>query len=386
MTKNKKINLTMMIVFIFMNFVLSMSSTLFNGILDKMVVDLNVSLSKVGYLTSFYAFGAGIGVPIFLIIFNKKETSLLLKTMLALNIIVTFFSIMAPTFELLLITRFFMGLAGNCYSVLATLTIATLSPKESVGKNLSLLIAGAATALMVGVPLTRELVALYSWKLVFLGLIFIMLLSLIYFIFFLPKGAHQKEVNLRFELQLLKERKVLLVLISSMVTFIGYGAFYTYLIPYTIHQFSYFEGYTSIFLMVIGLSSFIGNLIGGFFCDRFGFYKSLIGGTFLQICLSFIIFMTNTSFVIQLIVICLWMVNGWFIGLQINTAITIVTQNKSSLMISLNSSGIQLGQAIGTSIAAMIITKTNISFVVLLSTLTSFVVFIVLKTNQKMKI
>lgn len=64
MTKNKKLNLTM-IVFIFMNFVLSMSSALFNGILDKMVVDLNVSLSKVGYLTSFYAFEAGIGVPFF---------------------------------------------------------------------------------------------------------------------------------------------------------------------------------------------------------------------------------------------------------------------------------------------------------------------------------
>lgn len=229
-----------------------------------MVVDLNVSLSKVGYLTSFYAFGAGIGVPIFLIIFNKKETSLLLKTMLALNIIVTLFSIIAPTFELLLIARFFMGLTGNCYYVLATLMIASLSPKERVGKNISLLIAGAA-ALMVGVPLTRELVALYSWKFVFLGLIFIMLLSLIYFVFFLPKGAHQKEVNLKFELKLLKEKKVLLVLISSIMTFIGYGAFYTYLTPYIIHQFSYFEGYTSIFLMIIGLSSFIGNLIGGFF-------------------------------------------------------------------------------------------------------------------------
>lgn len=383
MTKNKKINLTMMIVFIFMNFVLSMSSTLFNGILDKMVIDLNVSLSKVGYLTSFYAFGAGIGVPIFLIIFNKKETSLLLKIMLALNIIVTLFSIMAPTFELLLITRFFMGLAGNCYSVLATLMIASLSPKEKVGKNLALLIAGAAVALMVGVPLTRELVALYSWKFVFLGLIFIMLLSLAYFLFAKRNASKRSEFKIRITIF---KRKVLLVLISSIVTFIGYGAFYTYLTPYIIHQFSYFEGYTSIFLMVIGLSSFIGNLIGGFFCDRFGFYKSLVGSSFLQICLSFIIFMTNTSFVIQLVMICLWMVNGWFIGLQINTAITIVTQNKSSLMISLNSSGIQLGQALGTSIAAMIITKTNISFVVLLSILTSFVVFIILKTNQKMKI
>ena len=96
--------------------------------------------------------------------------------------------------------------------------------------------------------------------------------------------------------------------------------------------------------------------------------------------------MTNTSFVIQLFMICLWMVNSWFIGLQINTAITIVTQNKSSLMISLNSSGIQLGQALGTSIAAMIITKANISFIVLLSTVTSIIVFIILNANQKMKI
>lgn len=128
-----------------------------------------------------------------------------------------------------------------------------------------------------------------------------MLLSLTYFIFFLPKGTHQKEVNLKFELKLLKEKKVLLVLISSIMTFIGYGAFYTYLTPYIIHQFSYFEGYTSIFLMIIGLSSFIGNLIGGFFCDRFGCYKSLIGGTFLQIFLSFIIFITNTSFVVFIV-------------------------------------------------------------------------------------
>lgn len=239
---------------------------------------------------------------------------------------------------------------------------------------------------MVGVPLTRELVALYSWKFVFLGLIFIMLLSLAYFISYLPKGTHQKEVNLKLELQFLKERKVLLVRISSIVTFIGYGAIYTYLTPYIIHQFSYFEGYTSVFLMIIGLSSFIGNLIGGFFCDRFGFYKSLVGGSFLQVCLSFIIFMTNTSFVNQLVMICLWMVNGWFIGLQINTAITIVTQNKSSLMISLNSSGIQLGQALGTSIAAMIIIKANISFIVLLSTVTSIIVFIILNANQKKKI
>lgn len=69
MKKIKKFTKMTMFVFIIMNFVLSMSSELFNGILDKIAIDLNLPLSQTGYLTSFYAYGAGIGVPIFLVLF-----------------------------------------------------------------------------------------------------------------------------------------------------------------------------------------------------------------------------------------------------------------------------------------------------------------------------
>ena len=80
-----------------------------------------------------------------------------------------------------------------------TATVLKIKPTKEV--VIPKIIAGVAAALMVGVPLTRELVALYSWKFVFLGLIFIMLLSLAYFISYLPKGTHQNEVNLKLELQ-----------------------------------------------------------------------------------------------------------------------------------------------------------------------------------------
>ena len=78
--KAKQLSMMTMIVFIIMNFTLSMSSTLFNGILDKIAVELSIPLSKTGYLSSFYAYGAGIGVPIFLIVFRKYNRSILLKT------------------------------------------------------------------------------------------------------------------------------------------------------------------------------------------------------------------------------------------------------------------------------------------------------------------
>lgn len=375
-----------MLVFIVMNFVLSMSSALFNGILDKIAIDLNIPLSQTGYLTSFYAYGAGIGVPIFLIFFRKANRSVLLKWMLFLNILITTLSLFSPNYIFLLFTRFFMGLTGNCYGVLATATIAATSPKEKVGKNLALLITGGASALMIGIPLTRTLSAIYSWQNIFVVLIILMILALIYFIFYLP-DIHQdmKPLNLKSELELLKQRNVAVVLIASIVTFIGYGAFYTYLTPYIVNQFPKFETYMSFLLMVIGFCSFFGNILGGFICDRLGFYKSLSIGTAIQILISICIFVTRNLMLANIIFVLLWMINGWFIGLQINTAITVVTQNKSSLMISLNSSGIQLGQAIGASIASILIANISISVIIFISMLTAAMVGILLLSNHIQK-
>ena len=48
-------------VFTLMNFVSTMTASLFNGILDKVAIDLNVSVALTGLLNSAYARGAAIG-------------------------------------------------------------------------------------------------------------------------------------------------------------------------------------------------------------------------------------------------------------------------------------------------------------------------------------
>lgn len=82
MKNNKgKIGLAAMAVFIMMNFAMSMSGTLFNGILDKIAADMHISVAQTGYLTSLYAYGA-IGTPVILIVLRKMSRSHLLKAML----------------------------------------------------------------------------------------------------------------------------------------------------------------------------------------------------------------------------------------------------------------------------------------------------------------
>lgn len=60
MEKKEKLTKTMLGMFIVMNFILNMSASLFNGILDQVAVEMNVPVTVTGQLSSMYQFGAGI--------------------------------------------------------------------------------------------------------------------------------------------------------------------------------------------------------------------------------------------------------------------------------------------------------------------------------------
>lgn len=372
--RKEKLGFVMMFVFIVMNFVMSMSGTLFNGILDRIAITMQIDVAMTGYLTSLYAYGA-IGAPLLLLVFRKWSRSLMLKGTLLCNMLFGVLSIVATSFPLLLFARFMLGLFGTAYGVLATTSIAALSPPERVGKNLSLLIAGGAASLMVGVPLCRILIHAYSWQSIYLFLILLMAGGFLYFAFCLPEIGQEKEaLHLHQELQMVKVHDVWMVLLCSLITFIGYGAFYTYLTPYIVAFFPALEPAMSLILVMIGACSFLGNLLGGVACDRMGYRQALWVSSLLQIVISIVIFLTTAHLYLNLFFIFLWMFNGWFIGLQLNTGINIVTNRQSNLLVSINGSVIQFAQALGASLASMIISGAGMAFNILLPIITSVMV------------
>lgn len=77
------------------------------------------------------------------------------------------------------------------------------------------------------------------------------------------------------------------------------------------------------------------------------------------------------------------MMNGWFIGLQLNTGINIVTNHQSRLIVSINGSIIQFAQALGASIASIIIANLGISKNIILSIITSLLIIIMFMGMKK---
>lgn len=363
-----------MTVLIAMNFILSMSASVFGGIQDQIADQMHISIAETGCLNSMYACGASIGVPVFLIFFHQADRTKLLKIMLGLNIAATALLLMTDSYPLLLLIRFLMGVAGNCYSVMATAIVSAFSAKDRIGSELSHLILGSALALVAGIPLTRALSGLLDWRGIFMILNAGMIVSLLYFLFHLP-SLPQKETpgGIVTQFAFLKDRKVRLALITSMITFIGYGALYMYMTPYLLAVMPSLSGSMAWVLAGIGLSAFMGNLLGGVLADRFGCRKALLGGSLLQAVLAALLFCFHSIGWLTLILCFVWMMNGWMIGLQINTAMIIATQNRSSFMVSLNNSGIQLGQAVGAGISSVLMTGLSMRFILLPSLVCSLI-------------
>ena len=373
----KKPNM-MLLVFSAMSFVLAMTAFVFSGILDKVAVSLGISVADSGLLNTMYSYGAAFGVPITLILFRKVERSRMLKLMLFATILTTFALIYAQNFVQLLIVRLLMGISANSYGVLAISTILALSPKDRQGRSLAFYIMGSSLALVIGIPLTRALSSILDWRSIFWILNAMMLLSLAYFMKYLPKADHEAtKLDLKKELQFFKDGKTLLLLAYTLTMFMGYNAFYTYATPYLLLLFPSIEPLMSLILVGLGLASFTGNLIGGHVSDAIGYAKSMMLGAVLQTAAMLLILVFQPSKWLSVLFIIGWLMSAWFTGLQLNTGIAQVTENKSSFMLSINGSLIQLGGAFGASLAAVVISLTGIHSIVFVTLLTSLALILI---------
>ena len=373
----KKPNM-MLLVFSAMSFVLAMTAFVFSGILDKVAVSLGISVAESGLLNTMYSYGAAFGVPITLILFRKVERSRMLKLMLFATILTTFALIYAQNFVQLLIVRLLMGISANSYGVLAISTILALSPKDRQGRSLAFYIMGSSLALVIGIPLTRALSAVLDWRSIFWILNAMMLLSLAYFLKYLPKADHEAtKLDLKNELQFFKDGKTLLLLAYTLTMFMGYNAFYTYATPYLLLLFPSIEPLMSLILVGLGLASFTGNLIGGHVSDAIGYAKSMMLGAVLQTAAMLLILVFQPSKWLSVLFIIVWLMSAWFTGLQLNTGIAQVTDNKSSFMLSINGSLIQLGGAFGASLAAVVINLSGIHSIVFVTLLTSLALILI---------
>ncbi|MFF1823208.1 MFS transporter [Kribbella sp. NPDC058245] len=244
------------------------------GLLPEVASDFTVSVSVAGYLVSGYALSVAIGAILLTLALTKVDRKQALVGLMVLFIIGNLVSAVAPTYGVLLAGRIIAALChGAFFSVGAVVASDMVAANKKAGA-ISLMFGGLTVANVLGVPLGTFLGQQLGWRSTFWAITVIGVVALAGIALLVPKTERAAATSLRTELGAFKRGQVWITIAISVLAFGGVIGGFTY-IAFTLTEVSGFATATVPWLLVLfGLGTFAGNLIGGKAADR-GLNKAL---------------------------------------------------------------------------------------------------------------
>jgi len=326
------------------------------GLLPDVSRDLGVTIPVAGYLITAYALGIAIGGPLTAVALRRLErrTALLL-------IVLTFtlgqaLCALAPGFAVLLVIRFLIAFAHGAYFGVAAVVATRLVPPERRGSAVALLLAGITVANILGVPAGTAIGNIFGWRATFWAVGGLSLLSLAVIAAFVPKAAADEAAapDFRSELRVLTRQPVYLSFALIIVAIIGQFALFSYIAPLLISVTGIAESNVPWLLLVVGLGSTIGVLLGGRLAD-WKLMPTLIGMLVLQAVVYALLgfFIRSPWFVAPLLLV--WGGACFAFGAPAQTRVLRWAADAPNFVSSLIPTAFNIGIALGATIGSIVL-------------------------------
>jgi MFS transporter, DHA1 family, inner membrane transport protein len=238
------------------------------GLLKEVEQGLGVSTPEAGHLISAYALGVVVGAPLLAAAGAKLPRKHLALGLMMFFTIANLASFVAPDYGTMLASRFAAGLPHGAFFGVAAVIAASLVPPTRRGWAISMVMAGLSISNVVGVPFATWMGQTYGWRLLFILVGFIGLLTLALVWRFVPFQAVHPDASIRRELGALKRLQVWLAILIGIVGFGGFFATYTYIA----HTMTAVAGIPSALIPLVvalyGLGMVAGNIVGGRLADK----------------------------------------------------------------------------------------------------------------------
>jgi DHA1 family putative efflux transporter-like MFS transporter len=333
------------------------------GILDMISKDVGVSLAAAGQLITIFSLGYAIGTPILMALTSRMERRKVLVSALGVFAVGNLIAFATPGFIPLMGSRIILSLSTGLFVVVALTVAAKLAQPGKQASAIATLVMGFSTALIVGVPLGRVVAAAFDWKVIFAGIGALALLAMFVIYRTIPRTEGEDPVPLRQQLSLLSDRKIVVALSITFFWIFGYSIAYTYISPFLLNITGMSDREVSIALFAFGVASLIGSKLGGFSTDKWGVARTLVGGMLLH-ALSLVLLSAGAqSATLVFPILMLWAFSAWSSGPTQQYYLMSLSPKASGIMLSLNSSVLQLAMAAGAGIGGIVVEQWSLSSV-----------------------
>lgn len=238
------------------------------GLLNLIANDFGVTEDQAGHAISAYALGVVVGAPVITTLTGSVPRRRLALILIAAFTIGNGLTVLANSYELLLLSRFIAGFPHGAYFSVTALIAASMAPAGQRGKSIALVSMGLSVATVIGVPAAQWLGATFGWNSAFILVAIIGLVTFVALWFTVPHMTLMPKTKPLTELSALINPQVLFTLAIGTVGFGGMFAVYTY-ITWTLTENAGFPvDLIWIALMAYGLGMVIGTYVGGLLADR----------------------------------------------------------------------------------------------------------------------
>jgi MFS transporter, DHA1 family, inner membrane transport protein len=239
------------------------------GLLIEVGGDLGVSISAAGLLISGYALGVVVGAPIMTIATSKWPRKTVLLVLMAVFTLGNAACALAPDYWSLMAARVLTAFAHGTFFGVGSVVATTLVAPNKKASAIAVMFTGLTVANILGVPFGTWLGQGYGWRSTFSAVTLVGLVAFAIIALLVPKDKTAPEAsNLRNDLAVLARPQVLMGLLTTVLSWVGVFAVFTYIAPILIRISGFSESAVSPILLVFGGGLVVGNLLGGRLADR----------------------------------------------------------------------------------------------------------------------
>ncbi|MES2750700.1 MAG: MFS transporter [Pseudomonadota bacterium] len=335
------------------NFITGTSIIAPAGMLPELADEFGVTIRHAGLLITFGAVVLCIGSPMAAWLTSRFDRRVLLSVTVAIIAVAQFASALAPSYAVLMTVRLAMLAVAALFTPQAAGTAAMMVPPERRGSTISYVFLGWALALAIGLPLVTYIASHVGWRVAYSGIGVIALINLVLLIWRIPTGLKGTPVDLKTWAELARNPLILLLLLITVLQTSGQFVVFTYLGP----LFAHLGGNASLAIVAFGIygaTGLVGNIIASRVVDAWGAYRTSL--TTMAVLLSgIIVWALGAGFVPAMLAAMVL----WGLGFSAATSMQQVrlagaAPSFASASVSLNTSSLYIGQAIGSGIGGML--------------------------------
>lgn len=233
------------------------------GILPSIADHFHVSVSKAGWLVSFFALVVAVSGPTMPLLFsgiNRKKVMLLVLGVFVLGNIVSIFT---SNFIILLMARIIPAFFHPIYCSLAFTVAAASVSKEEAPKAVSKVFIGVSAGMVVGVPIASFIASTTSLQMAMVFFAIVNMLAFVATLLFVPSMPVKDRLSFGAQISVLKKSITWLSIVSVILLNSAVFGVYSYLADYLKTVTNMSSNTISLILFVYGGANIIGSIVAG---------------------------------------------------------------------------------------------------------------------------